>query len=101
MRFKNRFAAARSLLDSRDFRKLCISQVFGGLGEWIATLALIALVWNRTHSALASGLVLAFRILPAAVIGSFLGALVDKLDRRRGLVARTAGGARLLRAPSL
>jgi dTMP kinase len=93
MRFQKRFVAARSLLDSKDFRKLCVSQIFGGLGEWIATLALIALVWDRTHSALASGLVLAFRILPAAVIGSFLGALVDRLDRRRVLVACTAGRA--------
>lgn len=93
MRFLRRFEAARELLASRDFRRLCASQALGGLGEWIATMALIALVWERTHSALASGVVLAFRILPAAVIGGLLGSLVDRLDRRRVLVVCTAGRA--------
>ncbi|MBI4728171.1 MAG: MFS transporter [Acidobacteria bacterium] len=93
MKLFRRMLRARALPPGRDFRRLCVSQVFGGLGEWLATLALIALVWDRTHSALASGVILAFRILPAALVGSFLGALVDRLDRRRVLVVCTAGRA--------
>ncbi|MFA5889976.1 MAG: MFS transporter [Actinomycetota bacterium] len=93
MRIVHRFAVLRTLFSKKDFRRLCISQVFGGTGEWLATLALLALVWDKTHSAFASGIVLAFRILPAALVGGFLGALVDKLDRRRVLVACTAGRA--------
>lgn len=88
-----RLSGAQGLLSGTDFRRLCLSQVFGGLGEWLATLALIALVWERTHNALASGVILAFRILPAALIGSFLGSMVDRMDRRRVLVASTAGRA--------
>lgn len=85
-----RFQGIRSIYARRDFRRLAAAQVIGGLGEWLATLALIALVWDRTHSAFASGMVLALRILPAAVIGSVLSAVVDRFDRRRVLIATTA-----------
>ncbi|HVL32394.1 MAG TPA: MFS transporter, partial [Actinomycetota bacterium] len=93
MRLTKKFEALRALLSKQDFRRLCTSQIFGGLGEWLATLALIALVWDRTHSAFVSGIVLALRILPAAVISSALSLLVDRFDRRRVLVACTAGRA--------
>lgn len=88
-----RFQSLRALNRSRDFRTLCASQALAGLGEWLATLALIALVWEKTHSAVASGVVLAFRILPAALLGSWLGTVVDRLDRKRVLVACNAGRA--------
>src|SRR5207245_1927827 len=45
-----RFQGLRALFGKRDFRKLCVAQVFGGMGEWLATLALIGLVYDRTHS---------------------------------------------------
>jgi dTMP kinase len=92
-RFSGKFQSLRALNQSRDFRTLCASQALAGLGEWLATLALIALVWEKTHSAIASGVVLAFRILPAALLGSWLGSLVDRLDRKRVLVACNAGRA--------
>ncbi len=88
-----RFASFRALNRSKDFRTLCASQLLAGLGEWLATLALIALVWEKTHSAVASGLVLAFRILPAALIGSWLGGFVDRFNRKRVLIACNAGRA--------
>ena len=92
-RTTRKFSSIRALNKSRDFRILCASQLLAGLGEWLATLALIALVWDRTHSAIASGVVLAFRILPAALLGSWLGSVVDRLDRKRVLVASNAGRA--------
>lgn len=88
-----RFQGARALFRTKDFRRLAVAQIFGGLGEWIATLALIAIVWDRTHSAFVSGIVITLRILPAAIIGSVLGSFVDRFDRRRVLVATTAGRA--------
>ena len=87
-----RFQGLRTLFGKRDFRKLCVAQVFGGMGEWLATLALIGLVYDRTHSAFISGIVLASRILPAALIGSVLSAFVDRFDRRKVLIVCTAGG---------
>ncbi|MFY9586767.1 MAG: MFS transporter, partial [Actinomycetota bacterium] len=92
-RFNGKFAAVRSLNRSKDFRTLCGSQLLAGLGEWLATLALIALVWDKTHSAIASGVVLAFRILPAALLGSWLGSFAERFDRKRVLVACNAGRA--------
>lgn len=88
-----RFDGMRRLFAERDFKRLLASQAMGGLGEWVATMALITLVWDRTHSAVASGLVLALRLLPAAVLSGFLGLLVDRFDRRRVLVACTLGRA--------
>jgi len=92
-RFSGKFASIRALNRSRDFRTLCGSQLLAGLGEWLATLALIALVWEKTHSAIASGVVLAFRILPAALVGSWLGSFAERFDRKRVLVACNAGRA--------
>lgn len=93
MSIRGRLRGVSELWSSPDFRAICASQALAGLGEWLATMALIAIVWDRTHSALVSGVVLAFRILPAAVLGSFVGALVDRFDRRRVLVACTAARA--------
>jgi len=93
VKITRRFTTLRALVSAHDFRRLITSQVVGGLGEWLATLALIALVWDRTHSAFASGIVLGFRILPAAVVTGAIGSFVDRFDRRRVLVACTAGRA--------
>ncbi|TMK80845.1 MAG: MFS transporter, partial [Actinobacteria bacterium] len=88
-----RFQGLRTLFGRRDFAKLCIAQVFGGMGEFLATLALIGFVYDRTHSAFLSGVVLASRILPAALIGSVLSAFVDRFDRRKVLIFCTFGRA--------
>jgi MFS family permease len=93
MKILERTKGLRALLSKHDFRRLLVSQLFGSLGEWLATLALIALVWDRTHSAVASGVVLALRILPAAVIGGLLASVVDRFDRKRVLIGCTAGRA--------
>ncbi|MHB8512183.1 MAG: MFS transporter [Actinomycetota bacterium] len=88
-----KFSSVRALLSNRDFRSLCASQLLAGLGEWLATMALIALVYAKTHSTLASGLVLIFRIAPAALFGTLLGSIVDRLDRRTVMVICNAGRA--------
>jgi len=88
-----RFDVVRGLIAVQDFRRLIVSQAGSGLAEWLATMALMALVWDRTHSAVASGMVLAVRILPAAVVSGALGAIVDRFERRRVLVACTLGRA--------
>ena len=93
MKITRRFHLVRTLLGPGDFRRLVASQVIGGLGEWLATLAIIAIVWERTHSAFMSGTVLALRLLPAAIVTSAISLLVDRFDRRRVLVACTAGRA--------
>jgi dTMP kinase len=93
MSSSGKFASIRALNGSKNFRTLCGSQLLAGLGEWLATLALIALVWEKTHSAIASGVVLAFRILPAALLGSWLGSFAERFDRKRVLVACNAGRA--------
>jgi len=90
---ERRFAAVRALMRNADFRLLCSSQLLAGLGEWLATMALVALVWERTHSAVAGGLVLVVRILPAAVLGTVLGSVVDRFDRKKVMVACNGGRA--------
>jgi dTMP kinase len=94
VKIAGRFRSLAALLSNKDFRRLCGSQALDGLGEWLATMALIALVWEHTRSAILSGVVLIIRILPAALIGSWLGSMVDRFNGKSVLVWCT--GARAL-----
>ncbi len=72
-----RYPAFRSLLAA-----LAVSQV----GDWLYNLALVVLVWDRTHSALWAGITTAARIVPVVVLGPLGGVLADRFDRRRIMI---------------
>jgi predicted MFS family arabinose efflux permease len=72
-----RYPAFRSLLAA-----LAVSQV----GDWLYNLALVVLVWDRTHSALWAGITTAARIVPVVVLGPLGGVLADLVDRRRLMI---------------
>ena len=75
------------LLTSRDFRRLLTSQVVSNLGSGLATVALLALVFDLTDSATAVGGVLALRLVPGAVAGPLGARLSRRWDRKRTLLA--------------
>jgi MFS family permease len=72
-----RYPAFRYLLSS-----LAVSQV----GDWMYNLALVVLVYDRTHSALWAGLTTAARVVPVVVLGPLGGVLADRFDRRRIMI---------------
>ena len=73
-------------LADRNLRLLWGSQLTSELGDWAARIALAVLVYSRTHSALATGLVTTASVLPYAVLGTVLAALADRHPRRRVMV---------------
>jgi MFS family permease len=72
-----RYPAFRYLLSA-----LAVSQV----GDWMYNLALVVLVYDRTHSALWAGVTTAARVVPVVVLGPLGGVLADRFDRRRIMI---------------
>ncbi len=76
----------RSALRHRDFRRLLIGLAVSQAGDWLYNVALLAFVYQRTHSAGWLAVTTAARVLPVVVLGPLGGALADRFDRRRIMV---------------
>lgn len=78
----------RTLLAAHPaFRNLFLGQTISRLGDAVDDIAVIWLVLQITGSALATATALVFQILPTLLFGLLAGALVDRWDRRRTMVA--------------
>jgi len=75
------------LLRTTDFRRLLSAQGVSGVGDWMATVALMALVFDITGSAVAVGGMLAIRLGPGAIAGPLAAQAARRWDRRRTLLA--------------
>lgn len=83
----------RSLLRRPDFRRLIIGQTTSAFGDWLATVAFMALVLELTDSSTAVAGILVLRLAPTMVAGPVAARLVRRFDRRRLMM-----GMDLLRA---
>jgi MFS family permease len=85
-------AAARSERSesSRPLRDLLIGQAVSSLGDWMGTVALMALVLEITDSATAVGGVLVLRLAPTVVAGPVVARLTVRWSRRRTMLAMDA-----------
>ena len=88
-----------ALRRSRDYRVLEIGAVVSGLGTQAALVAVPFQVYALTGSAALVGLVGAAELGPMIVVSLFGGAIADRMDRRRLLLAAQA--ATLLTAGAL
>jgi dTMP kinase len=80
-----------------SFFRLWLSQVLSSLGDWIGLLAILALANTISKSnAAALSLVMVARMLPGFLLAPLVGALVDRLDRKRVMVVTDLGRAVLL-----
>jgi len=77
----------RGLRESRDFRLLTIGSVVTGLGTQAALVALPYQVYVTTGSAFLTGLLGAVELGPLVALSLFGGALADRFDRRRLMLA--------------
>jgi MFS family permease len=77
----------KSVLSHRGFRLLLIGQGVSALGDWMVTVALIALVLRLSGSSTAVGAVLVLRLVPAAVAGPLAARAAERWDRRRTMLA--------------
>ncbi|MCI4364987.1 MAG: MFS transporter [Thermoplasmata archaeon] len=72
----------RRALRSRPFLLLWLSQLISQSGDFVFEVALLWLVLEVTGSVFAVGLVVAVTLIPAVVLGPFLGVYIDRWDRR-------------------
>lgn len=82
-----------ALLKSPGIRRFFAAHLQSELGTGAAYVALMLVAYNRLHSGWAIALVLLADFLPGIVLGAPLGALADRLPRRRLMIS-----ADLLRA---
>lgn len=77
----------RLLRDNRDFRLLWFGQIVSQLGDWFNYVALYALLFELVGSASSVALLMVMQLLPIALVGPTAGVVVDRLDRRRIMIA--------------
>jgi MFS family permease len=70
-----------------SFRFLALANFGSGVGTWLAFVALTVDIWDRTESGKWVAALLIADFLPVIVIGVLAGPLVDRLSRRRLMVA--------------
>jgi MFS family permease len=80
----------RLLRRAPSFRALFAARLGSEFGSWIAAVALMVAVYDRTHSATWVSALLVAQFLPGAIAGLTLAPLVDRLPRRRFLIASDA-----------
>jgi MFS family permease len=76
----------RSALRHRNFRRLLIGLAVSQAGDWLYNVALLAFVYERTHSAGWLAATTAARVLPIVVLGPLGGVIADRFDRRRTMI---------------
>jgi MFS family permease len=75
------------LREAPDFRLLFLATLASSIGTWLAFVALVVDVFDRTGSAAWVSALLIVEFLPIVVVGLFAGPLIDRLPRKRLLVA--------------
>ncbi|PLS81596.1 hypothetical protein CYG49_01710 [Candidatus Saccharibacteria bacterium] len=74
--------SSTSVLKNNDFRLLFLAQVTSEFGDWIARLALMVLVLQRSGSGPMSGLVMVVAMAPLVLLSAPLSPLADRFPRR-------------------
>ncbi|HEX5365430.1 MAG TPA: MFS transporter [Acidimicrobiales bacterium] len=78
------------VLPRGPLRDLLVGQSVSSLGDWMGTVALMALVLELTGSATAVGGVLVLRLAPTVLAGPVAARLVSRWSRRRVMLAMDA-----------
>ncbi len=80
----------------RTFTRLWLAQFVSQFGSGLTTVAAGLMVYRQTGSALSVGLMLAVTVLPSLALGLLAGAVVDRVDRRRLMIAADVARAALI-----
>ncbi|MFC3127449.1 MFS transporter [Pseudoroseomonas globiformis] len=79
-------APLRAVFADPDFRRLwAVGLVIFGV-RWIETIAVGVFVYQQRGSALLVATMMLLRLLPMALLGAFLGAWAERIERRTGLL---------------
>lgn len=80
------FSGYRSALAHRDLRLLIGGLVVSATGSWAYNVALLAFVFDRTHSLGWVGAAGAARFIPALVLSTYGGVIAERIERVRLMV---------------
>jgi MFS family permease len=75
------------LRSNRNFRLLYFGQAISQLGDWFNSVAVYALLLDLTGSATAVAWMMIVQYLPVALVGPAAGVVVDRVNRRRLMIA--------------
>jgi MFS family permease len=75
------------LRTAASFRLLFLATLGSGVGTWMATIALTSDVTDRTHSPWWVSALFIVTFLPSVIVGLVAGPLVDRLSRKKLIVA--------------
>lgn len=81
---------------NRNFTYLWIGQLISTIGKSLTSLAASIVVYRLTGSALSVGLMLMATAGPSLVVGLFAGVFVDRMDRKRIMIASDLANAVLI-----
>ncbi|HET9345332.1 MAG TPA: MFS transporter [Candidatus Limnocylindrales bacterium] len=76
-----------AIFRKRDFRFLWTGQLISTIGSSLTDLAAGILIFQRTNSALAVGLMLMATAIPSLVVGLVAGVFVDRFNRKTIMIA--------------
>ena len=91
----------RDVLRNGEFRALWLSHALSMTSNYLLNIAVAVLVYQRTDSALVTGLTLALTFLPPLVAGPLLSGLADLFPRRRVMIVSDVVRAVLVIAMSI
>jgi MFS family permease len=74
--------AYRRVLANRALTRLLLGEFVSSVGDWLYLVALLIIIYDRTHDAVLLGVVGAARILPYVFLSVPAGILADRIDRR-------------------
>lgn len=83
----NPAAPFRAVLRDRNIRRLLAGLAVSQAGDWLYNLALLAFVYDRTHSSAWLGLTTGARVVPLVLLGPLGGVLADRVNRRPLMMA--------------
>jgi CRP-like cAMP-binding protein len=72
----------RAALSHRDYRFLLPGLAVSTIGDWLYGVALVVLVYDRTHNPGWVAAVTIVRLIPFVIFGSFGGVVADRYERR-------------------
>ncbi|UAJ78496.1 MFS transporter [Leifsonia sp. ZF2019] len=78
--------ASRSPLLRRDYALIWSAGLVSDTGDWLLMIALPLFAFAATGSALGASTVFLVELVPMLLLGTFLGVLVDRWDRRRTII---------------
>ncbi|MEO7651453.1 MAG: MFS transporter [Bryobacteraceae bacterium] len=75
------------LRNNRNYRYTWLGQIVSEIGDHFNNIAVFSLILDRTHSGLMVSGVMMARAVPAVLAGPIAGVLLDRLDRKKVMIA--------------